>query len=159
MNNRRAAIIASIILIAAVASASAQNVDARIIGFETSVVYGYNVGTQTMGYANSYGIDLTLTDALVAGFVFTSNAGGSLADSFMLNFAYGLGDRLGMNIAVGNAAAAAHVGVGMYYNIFERKVQDTLVSVLKLKVGYDFAPSTGFDTGDILMGLGLVLGM
>jgi len=159
MNKKPVVIIASIILILAAASVSAQNVDTKIIGFETSVVYGYNVGSQAMGYANSYGINLTLTDSLVAGFLFTSNAGGSLVNSFMLNFAYGLGDKLGLNLAVGNAAAVAHVGVGMYYNIFERKVQDTLVSVLKLRVGYDYAPSTGFDTGDILMGLGLVLGM
>ncbi len=159
MNKKLVAIVASVLFIAAAASASAQNTDTKIVGFESSIVYGYDVSAQSMGSANSYGINLTLTNSLVAGFLFTSNSGGSLADSFMLNLAYGLADKVGMNLAVGNSAAVAHVGVGMYYNIFERNVQDALVSVLKLKVGYDFAPSTGMDTGDVVMGLGLVLGM
>lgn len=158
MNKKLVAIIASVLLIAAAASVSAQNVDTKIIGFETSVVYGFDLAAQTMGYANAYGINLTLTDSLVAGFIFTSNAGGSLANGFMLNFAYGIADKIGINLALGNSGGA-HVATGMYYNIFERKVQDALVSVLKLKVGYDFAPSTGIDTGDVVMGLGLVIGM
>lgn len=159
MNKKLAAIVLGILFIATATSAFAQNTDTKIVGFESSVVYGYDVSAQSMGYANSYGINLTLTDALVAGFHFSSNSGGSLADSFMLNLAYGLADKIGMNLALGNSAAVAQVGVGMYYNIFERKVQDTLVSILKLRAGYVFAPSTGIDTGDVVMGLGLVLGM
>jgi len=157
MNKRLVSIVAGILFIAAAASVSAQNVDTKIIGFESAVVYNYNVDSQDFNYANTFGINLTLTDSLVAGFVITTVGGA--ADSTMLTFSYGIADKYGMNFAVGSDTAANLVGVGMYYNIFERKVQDALVSVLKLKVGYNFAPSTGIETGNVVMGLGLVLGM
>ena len=158
MNKKLVVIVASILFIAAAASASAQNVDTKIVGFESSVLFAYDVDAGDIGFGKSYGINLTLTDALVASFVFVDGDGTLLADSTMLNLSYGFADKYGMNLSVGSAAAA-QVGVGMYYNVFERKVQDALVSVLKIKVGYEFAPSTGIDTGDVVMGLGLVLGM
>ncbi len=125
MNKKLVVIVASILFIAAAASASAQNVDTKIVGFESSVVYGYDVNAQSMGYANSYGINLTLTDSLVAGFLFTSNAGGSLANSFMLNLAYGIADKYGMkavlvarvSYANGTASVTAqHVWAGGHDN-------------------------------------------
>jgi len=158
MNKKLAVIVAGILLIAAAASVSAQNVDTKIIGFETSVLFSYDVAAGDVGFGKAYGINLTLSDTLVASFVFNDGDGTLLEDSTMLNLSYGLADKLGVNMSVGSTTVA-QVGVGMYYNIFERKVQDALVSILKLRVGYEFAPSAGIDDGDVVMGLGLVIGM
>jgi len=158
MNKKFIAVMAVVLFICSAGLVSAQNVDAKIVGFESSVVFSYDVNAGTMGYGNAFGLILPLTDFLSAGFIYT-DASGSLADSFLLTFAYGVADKVGVNLAVGSSSAAALVGVGMYYNIFERKVQDTLISILKLKVAYNFAPASGIDAGDIVMGLSLGFGL
>lgn len=159
MNKKLVVIVASILFIAAAASASAQNVDTKIVGFESSVLFAYDVDAGDIGFGKSYGINLTLTDALVASFIFVDGDGTFLADSTSLALSYGFADKYGMNLSIGNNGTNPQIGVGMYYNVFERKVQDALVSVLKIKAGYDFAPTDGIDQGDVVMGLGLVLGM
>jgi hypothetical protein len=160
MNKKLVAIVAAVLLISAAGIASAQNVDTKIIGFESNIVYSYSVSNGSAGYGTAYGLNLTLTDYLTAGFVYT-NGLSNFDNSVMLTFAYGIADKVGINLAIGQDTSLTTplVGVGMYYNIFERKVQDTLVSVLKVKIAYDFNPATGIDAGNLILGIGLNLGL
>lgn len=158
MNKRIVAVVAALLFISAAGLVTAQNVDTKIFEIESSVAFGYDVSTGSYGVGTSYGLNLTLTDHLMAGFIYTDYAS-TISDSNLLTLTYGLADKAGITLAVGKNATTTLVGVGMYYNIFERKVQDTLVSLLKVKVAYDFPPATGIDAGYLAMGLSLGLGL
>ncbi len=73
---------------------SAQNADTKIVGFESPSSSGYDVNAGTMGFGNGYGLNLTLTDSLSAGFIYTDGSG-SLGDSFLLTSRTALPTRWG----------------------------------------------------------------
>jgi len=140
---------------------SAQNVDHKVLGIETGVLYSYDVGTGTIGNGTSVALNLTLSDSLTAGFVFLKGDGtGIPANSSLLSLSYGLADRFGMSVMLGQNATAATVltGLGMYFNIFERKLQDAVSTVLKAKIDYIFAPGA-LNTGDLTIGLCVSVGI
>lgn len=156
-------ILIAVIVSLAVSSFSAlhaQKVDYKVVGFETSVLYSYDFNGATVGFGYSAGITLPLSAAFAANFSFT-NGGGSLNDMVMLGLNYGIMDKMGVMIGFGQdtTAVVSIVSLGMYYNVFQRKVQDGMNSLLKLRVNYTFAPTNGFETGDIVLALSLGFGI
>jgi len=142
--------------------AFAQNVDHEIFGVEMGVGFGYDIASGNIDNASSVGIHLTLTDNLSAGFLFLTGPGTSLpASASLLTLDYGLADKLGLTLLLGRDTGAATplTGVGAYYNIFEHKVQDALVNVVKTRIEYLFDPSVSLGNGDLYIGISLSTGM
>lgn len=139
---------------------SAQNVDYKVFGVETGVVLGYDVGAGTLGNQTNVNLVLTLTDNLSASFGFSTGVASLPTAATLLSLNYGLADRFGVIVSLGRDTGAATLlsGIGMYFNIFERKLQDALATNLKAKVEYLFVPAS-LNTGDLCVSLSVGLGM
>jgi hypothetical protein len=132
--------------------ASAQNVDNKIIGFETGVVYGYQVSNDNIGNGINFAINVTLTDNLSVGYGLITNYS-NLFSAQMLMFNYGLSDKLGATVSY---SGSGYIGMGFFYNLFERK--DVILSNLKLRVDYDFyydSIASGFLLTTLSLGIGI----
>jgi len=142
-------------------AASAQNVDHKILGIESGYVFGYDLGSGDLGNAGTVALNITLTDNLTAGFAFLNGTAPMPVTASLLNLNYGLADRFGFALSFGRdtTAGTTLAGFGMYFNIFERKVQDSLASVLKTRIEYLFDPTAGLDSGDLVIGLSVSVGM
>lgn len=157
MNKLRACIV--VLIGIAAAHTTAQNVDQKILGIETGMVYGYDVGSGNLGNASAVGLHFTLTDNLAAGFSFLSGDGTGLpATAGLLSLNYGFAERFGINVSLGRSTVPL-TGIGLWVNLFERKLQDTIATALKLRVDYLFAPSVGMDAGDLCVGLSVLIGL
>lgn len=157
-NIKRGALAA--VLFAVAFFASAQNVDHKILGIESGVVYGYDVSSGDIGYGGSLALGLTLTDNLAAGIVFMNGDGTGLpATANLLSLSYGFADKVGTTVYLGSSGATMLSGFGLYYNIFERKAADALGTVLKTKIDYLFDPSAGIDAGDLTLSLAVSVGL
>ncbi len=140
----------------------AQNVDHKMFGVEMGVGFAYDVASGNVDNASTVGIHLSLSDSLVAGFLFHTSPGVSLPSSAsFLVLDYGVADRIGFTLMLGRDTGALNLltGVGAYYNIFERKIQDSLVNIVKTRVEYTFDPSGSFGSGDLFVGLSVGTGI
>ncbi len=136
----------------------AQKADYNVIGFELGTSFAYNFGAEAMGNGYSTAIVLPLTNSFSANFTFLNGSGG-LASSSMLGFNYALRNKLGVSLGVGRSGANSLVNLGMYLNILERKVQEGLSTILKLRVNYEAVPVNGLENGTLVMGLALGFGI
>lgn len=163
MNKKMARGLLFLVLSFSASFVMAQNVDHRILGIESGVVLGYDVTTGNIGNATSLTLNLSLTDNLTSGFEFLSGSGTMPATASLLSLSYGVADRFGMSILVGRDTGAGVLlaGVGMYVNIFERRIQDAISTILKAKIDYIFPPTAanGVTSGDLTMGLSVSVGL
>ena len=155
-----AGLLMAIAFLAPIGKAFAQNVDQKVLGIESGMYYAMDVSSGDIGSASAVALSLTLADNLSAGFVFLNGDGTGLpANAGLLALNLGLADRYGLTLMAGNDGTVPLVGTGFYFNIFERKFQDALITVLKAKIEYIFAPSVGMDAGDLCLGMSVVVGL
>ncbi len=149
------------VLLSAAFIASAQNVDHKIFGIESGVVFGYDLSTGNLGNGSMVTLNMTLTDSMTAGFTFLNGTAPMPVTASILSLNYGLADKFGFSLALGRDTTAATLltGLGLYFNVFERKVQDTLATVMKTRVEYLFNPNGGLTTGDLTIGMSVSVGI
>ena len=154
--NRLAAVLVLSVLVAV--SAAAQ--DIPTISVENGFDLGYNL-TSNLGSSFHIAVGVGLTDKLQAEFEFLSGDTVNFPKYSLLGLNYAILPRLGACLTIGQNTTGAAVnvaGIGLYANLFQRNVQGSLQSGLRVRVDY-IAPVTGFANGLVRIGTSVFVGM
>ncbi len=125
--------------------------DIGIVGMEVGSCFIFNIDQSDFAPAQYFAVNLGVSKSINAGF--TSIKGdGVIAlnyDLFKLSYFIFKASPIGMDILVGGCGGNVAAGLDIFFNIFQNRIEDSLSTVLKFKLGY-LITETGNPTGSVL---------
>lgn len=132
-----------------------------ILSFDNGYTPGYNIGTGNWSVASRFGMNVQITDTLLAGFVFLDGDGVIVPDYRLLRLGYQFMDKTRLSLSLGSTGAVLVSGLGFDVVAFRRKFQDALATEFKVQVDYLFQPTVadGLTSGVLCVGLAFGIGI
>ncbi len=171
MRRIRALLLACAVAGLAVQRAAAADVFS-VLSFDNGYAPAFNLTTGNVAVASRFAVNVQLSEAMSAGFVFLDGDNTVVPDYRFLRLNYGLLDRVRLNVSLGTVTGASTApavavgsltsGIGFDVVVFKRKFQDVLASEFKVQADYIFTPAvagTGVLGGILFVGFAVGIGI
>jgi len=137
--------------------------DIQIVGTEWGSSFIYNVDANKFGPAQYFAINLAVGNNIATGFTIINGDGVTALDYNLLKFSYFIDSKklpVGVDIMLGGGGAVPNVaaGVGLFINLLQKQIEDTLTTALKCKVWY-LVTETANSSGSLMMTLSGQIGL
>ena len=119
----------------------AEGADLNIVGIEWGSMFAYNFNTSKLGPAQYFCVNLPVTDSIIVGFTKIDGDGVNVLDYDLLKFSYFISGKkmpMGIDLLIGGGGTTPNItaGLGIFINVFQKRVEDVISSSLKLKIDY-----------------------
>lgn len=134
--------------------------DTDILSISVGNLFAYDLDAGDLGTARELSLGFGLSDRMEAGFHFYQGDGLVFADYALFSLSYAAGSLMGLDLFTGArtsllpaGSSGLSSGLGYYLNLFAKEFDQTLSTILKLRVHYLMTEGIAPEKGMLLVSL------